>query len=104
MAEKKAEIIMILKKLLSALKKNKIKIDRAYLFGSFAKETNSECSDIDVALISDDFCGIRYLDIKKIGRIVRNIDYRIEVHTFSSEGTSESMFLGEIIRNGIKIA
>ena len=104
MAEKKAEIIMIIKKLLSALKKNKIKINMAYLFGSFSNETNSEYSDIDVALISDDFCGIRYFDIKKIGRIVRNIDYRIEAHTFSTDSIRESMFLDEIIRNGTKIA
>lgn len=103
MAEKKAGTIKIISKLLTSLKNNKIKIREAYLFGSWAKETNTKYSDIDVALISDDFTGIRYFDIKKIGRIVRNVDYRIEVHTFSSSDADESMFLDEIIRDGIKI-
>jgi hypothetical protein len=47
--------------------------------------------DIDVALVSDEFTGVRYFDIKKIGRIVRNIDYRIEVHPFSPKELGKSM-------------
>ena len=103
MAKKRTEPIKIITKLLTSLRNHKITIREAYLFGSWTKETNTKCSDIDVALISDDFTGIRYFDIKKIGRIVRNVDYRIEAHTFSSSDADESMFLDEIIRNGIKI-
>jgi len=104
MAEKKIDVIKIIKKLLNVLSENNIKISEAYLFGSYAHERNSEFSDIDLALVSNDFTGVRYLDIKKIGRIVRNIDYRIEIHPFSEFDKGESMFLDEIIRTGIKIA
>ncbi len=104
MAEKTSEINDILNKLIKALNENRIAISEAYLFGSYARSSNSEYSDIDVALVSDEFTGIRYLDIKKIGRIVRNIDYRIEVHPFSLKDKGESMFLDEIIRTGIRVA
>lgn len=104
MVERKAEIIKILRKLLKALNENNITISEAYLFGSYAAEKSSKYSDIDVALISNAFTGIRYLDIKKIGRLVRNIDYRIEIHPFTIKDKGESLFLDEIIRTGIKVA
>jgi predicted nucleotidyltransferase len=104
MAERKVEIIETLKKLVNVLEKNKIIIYEAYLFGSYADDSYTDSSDIDVALVSDTFTGIRYFDIKKIGRIVRNIDYRIEIHPFSPKDLGESMFLDEIIRTGIRVA
>jgi predicted nucleotidyltransferase len=103
MVERKIEIIATLKKLVNALKENKITISEAYLFGSYANDSNTDSSDIDVALVSDEFTGVRYFDIKKIGRIVRNIDYRIEVHPFSPKELGKSMFLDEIIRTGIRV-
>ena len=66
MAEKTSEINDILNKLIKALNENRIAISEAYLFGSYARSSNSEYSDIDVALVSNEFTGIRYLDIKKI--------------------------------------
>lgn len=104
MAKKNIEIINIAKRLINELNKENIKILEAYLFGSYTLDKNTDLSDIDIALISDEFTGIRYLDVKKIGRIVRNIDYRIEIHTFTKKDKRESMFLDEIIRNGIKVA
>ncbi|MGE5340950.1 MAG: nucleotidyltransferase domain-containing protein [Candidatus Omnitrophota bacterium] len=90
-------------RLLITLNENNISISEAYLFGSCANESNSEYSDIDVALLSKEFTGVRYLDVKKIGRIVRNIDYHIEIHPFSLADKGESMFLDEIIRSGIRL-
>ncbi len=104
MDEKKTEVIKTLKNLVLALKEKEIAISEAYLFGSYADDSNSRYSDIDVALISDAFTGVRYLDIKKIGRIVRRIDYRIEIHPFNLKDKGESMFLDEIIRTGIRVA
>jgi predicted nucleotidyltransferase len=104
MVEGRIEIIETLKKLVNALRENKITVSEAYLFGSYANNNNTDSSDIDVALISDAFTGVRYFDIKKIGRIVRNIDYRIEVHPFSPRDLGKSMFLDEIIRTGIRVA
>lgn len=103
MAEEKVNAIDTLKKLLAALTENQIPISEAYLFGSHAAKKNTQYSDIDVALVSDAFTGVRYLDIMKIGRIVRNVDYRIEVHPFSLEDKDDSMFLDEIVRTGIRV-
>jgi len=104
MSERKTEIINTLRKLVLTLNENKVPISEAYLFGSYANESNSQTSDIDVALISEALTGIRYLDIKKIGRLVRNIDYRIEIHPFSLNDKDQSMFLDEIISTGIRVA
>lgn len=104
MAEERSEIIKMLDKLIKTLKEHQIPVFEAYLFGSYANGKNAEYSDIDVALISDEFSGVRYHDVKKIGRIVRNIDYRIEIHPFALKDKDESMFLDEIIRTGIRVA
>ncbi len=103
MAEGKTEIIKTLGELLKSLRENNIAISEAYLFGSYANDSNTRYSDIDVALISEIFTGVRYLDIKRIGRLVRNIDCRIEIHPFSVADKGESMFLDEIIRTGIRV-
>jgi predicted nucleotidyltransferase len=103
MAEQQTDVIETLKKLVHELRENEINISEAYLFGSFADKKNTRYSDIDVALISDTFTGVRYWDIKKIGRIVRKIDYRIEAHPFSIKAKGQSMFLDEIIRTGIQV-
>ena len=94
----------MLEELVEALKEHKIPVSEAYLFGSYASGKNADYSDIDVALVSDEFSGVRYYDLKKIGRIVRNVDCRIEVHPFAMKDKIESMFLDEIIRTGIRVA
>jgi len=105
MAERQnIDIRNILERLLAALREKTIRVAEAYLFGSFAHGENTEYSDIDIALVSEDFTGVRYLDIKKMGRIVRDIDCRIEIHSFSMQDKSNSMFLAEIIRTGIRVA
>lgn len=102
--EKQIEILSIVRRLIKALEQKNIIINEAYLFGSYANGTSSKYSDIDVALISDAFTGVLFLDIQKIGRTVRNIDYRIEIHPFSSRDKDESFFYHEIINSGIKVA
>jgi len=104
MAEKKDGVKEILRRLLKTLRENRIPISEAYLFGSYANGRNAEYSDIDVALVSEEFTGVRYYDVKKVGRLVRNIDFRIEVHPFALSDKGESMFLDEIIRTGIRVA
>jgi predicted nucleotidyltransferase len=104
MAFRKNEVLKIIQNLISALKQNNITISEAYLFGSYAEDKYDEYSDIDLALVSDDFSGILYHDLKKIGKIVRNIDYRIEVHPFSLHQEKNSLFLQEIKLKGIKVA
>jgi uncharacterized protein len=50
-----SEVIDIIKKYIHNLRQGGIKIQFAYLYGSYARNESSENSDIDVLLISDDF-------------------------------------------------
>ena len=52
----------IVKDYLLEIKALGVKMHKAFLFGSFAKNKQHEWSDIDVALIADDFIGITALD------------------------------------------
>jgi uncharacterized protein len=104
MAEGKNEALKIAHKLLEVLRQNGVAVSEAFLFGSFAQDKAAIGSDIDLALISDEFCGIRFLDIKRIALFINQIDNRLEVHTFSSRDKNESLFLQEIMSTGIKVA
>jgi len=78
------------------------KIDSVILFGSYAKGTNHEDSDIDIAVISSDIknefeAGVILL------KLTWNIDTRIEPHAFSKDNLSENPFVGEIIKTGIEL-
>jgi predicted nucleotidyltransferase len=104
MVKRKTEALKIVKKILKALKDSGIVISEGYLFGSYARNEAGKDSDIDLALISEEFCGIRFVDIKKIALLIQDVDDRVEVHTFSKKDKDESLFLSEIMSTGIKIA
>ena len=56
----KKDVLNILIRLKESLKRNRIHVDRLILFGSWAKGTQQEGSDIDVVVISQDFEGKDY--------------------------------------------
>ncbi|MFA5806517.1 MAG: nucleotidyltransferase domain-containing protein [Melioribacteraceae bacterium] len=88
------------------LKQNNIRISGIYLFGSFAKDDNKdfEWSDIDVAVISDDFCGYRMEDNKRLIPLAVKIERRIETHPFTVKDFENSPFvLDEIKKKGLLI-
>src|SRR3989338_4851910 len=58
MDRKKTEIITLLKKFLTQAKK-KTNIEKAILFGSHAKGSQKENSDIDILIISGDFENVK---------------------------------------------
>ncbi|MDO9578135.1 MAG: nucleotidyltransferase domain-containing protein [Candidatus Cloacimonadales bacterium] len=100
----KEEIIRIARKYYEYLKKNKFGITSAYLFGSFAKGTNTQESDIDIALIFHNLPDEIDMQIELM-KLRRNIDLRIEPHPFSeNELTDANPFLKEIIKTGILIS
>lgn len=51
----KKDVLKILKRLRQLLRKKGIVVEQLILFGSWAKGTQQEGSDIDVVVISDDF-------------------------------------------------
>ncbi|MBX3042815.1 MAG: nucleotidyltransferase domain-containing protein [Candidatus Kapabacteria bacterium] len=104
MAESTNKAIDLVKKLVEQIEQSQIKIVEAFLFGSYAKGTYNEWSDIDVALISDDFVGNRFLDLKKIAGATLKTSIDIQPHTFrKNDFNSDNPIVEEILRSGIKI-
>ncbi|MCO6474230.1 MAG: nucleotidyltransferase domain-containing protein [Melioribacteraceae bacterium] len=99
-----AKIRAIIDNYISVLRDNNIPIKNAYLFGSYAKGNNNELSDIDIALISDFFEGIRIKDKDKIRRITLSVSSNLEILPFSPDDFSlENPLAKEIIETGIRL-
>ncbi len=79
--------------------KKEMKVDSIYLFGSFVNGTPNDESDIDIAVISQEFTGDLIEDTMKLMRIRRLIDTRIEPHPLYKD----SPFLNEVITSGLRI-
>lgn len=56
----KGDVLIILKRLKEFLEAKSIHVEKLILFGSWAKGTQHEGSDIDVVVISSDFAGKDY--------------------------------------------
>ena len=88
------------------LKKNNFKINEIYLFGSFAKkeEQDFEWSDIDVAVVSNDFCGYRIEDNKRLIPLAIKVERRIETHPYTAKDFENSPFaIDEIKKKGLRV-
>ncbi len=81
------------------------KIEAIILFGSYAKGTQNEDSDIDIAIISSDFKDI-FDDMADLIGYTWKIDTRIEPHPISKEDYEKvaTPFVQEVINTGIKVA
>lgn len=80
-------------------------IEAIILFGSYAKGTENENSDIDIAIISSDFKDIIDDGANLIGYTWK-IDTRIEPHPITKEDFENvaTPFVQEVINTGIKVA
>jgi predicted nucleotidyltransferase len=81
----------------------KYSIKQAILFGSFAKGTNHDDSDIDIAIIVSNVVDIidTQIDLMKLRR---KIDLRIEPHPFMiSDFNQSNPVVNEILKYGIII-
>ena len=101
--ENTATIEKIVKEFVRRVQK-KFRVDAAYWFGSTAYGKGDEYSDIDIAVVSPDFTGVRFDDRHNLAPIIVNPDSRIEVHPFSTEDfNDEPMMAVEILRTGKRI-
>lgn len=99
----KKDTVETIKRYLDYLINNNFKLQKAYLFGSHAKGTANEESDIDLALILKDLQNsyLMQIDLMKISR---KFDTRIEPHPFDEKDFNASHpFASEILRNGIPV-
>ena len=93
-----------IEKFIDALKENNIRIERAILFGSYARGTNTKWSDIDLAIVSDIFVGNRFDDRKRIRPIYLSISSDLEVLPYRPEDfTPDDPFVKEILETGIPV-
>lgn len=91
-------------KYLLMTKKLNIKIEKAFLFGSYSQNTQHKYSDIDLAIVSKDFTDNPLENWKKVA--IASIKYNlVEPHLFTwSEFKGNSSFLREeILKTGIEI-
>ena len=104
MAEIQPKIKRLIDRYIRTLNENKIPVDQAVLFGSHAKGTSNEWSDIDVALVSSEFEGHWIKDRNRIRAITLAISSDIQVLPYRPEDfNSEDPFVKEIIETGIKV-
>ncbi len=93
-----------IKNFIELLEKNDIKIQRAYLFGSYAIGKADEWSDIDLALVSDKFKGNRFLDLLSLTDYILKAGQDISPLPFRSEDFDDSLFArDEILKKGISV-
>ena len=98
------EVILEITKKYIALLEKRIKLEQAYLYGSYAKGTSTTDSDIDIAVVSDEFSGDLVEDQLLLMRMRREIDNRIEPHPFKSdEFVSTHPYVSEILKSGIRV-
>jgi predicted nucleotidyltransferase len=90
---------------INTLNRNNIPIQQAILFGSYVNGKYNDYSDIDIALVSDSFDGVRFFDRKKILKFALEIDQDIEPMPFKPEQfTTDNPFVKEILETGVSIA
>ncbi|MDI6792998.1 MAG: nucleotidyltransferase domain-containing protein [bacterium] len=71
-------ILSPIKRLIEALVKKNIRADKVILYGSYAEGKNTEYSDIDIAVVSDDFGKDRIEEKMLLFRLGSRIDPRLE--------------------------
>ena len=98
------DILNSINKFIEEIKKH-YNITAIILFGSYAKGTETKDSDIDIAVISDDFEDI-YDCMADLMGMTWDIDARIEPHPITTEDYEKisNPFVKEVINTGIKVA
>jgi len=80
-----------------------LKVRKTYLFGSYAKGTEREESDIDIAIVLGNMSDF-YETQMQLMRIRRKIDLRIEPHPISEKDFNDlNPFAFEIKKTGIEL-
>ena len=98
------KIQKLIKKYIDALEDNNVPIRQAVLFGSHATGSSHDWSDIDIALVSDVFEGMRFRDRNKIRKITIKISSDLSPLPYRTEDfTSDDPFVREILETGINI-
>ena len=82
-----------------------IKIRKAYLYGSYAKNQQRNWSDIDIALVADNFSGVSFIDMLAFKKVITKEKYiPVQLKTYSTRDFKPDLFASEeILKTGIEI-
>jgi len=72
------EVLRAVELLLEELSK-RVRVESAYLFGSYAKGTWIRTSDVDLVIVSPDFRGVPYLERLDL---VNEVQWRLSIRPF----------------------
>lgn len=98
----KQDVIIIAQQYAKAIH-SKFDFNRIILFGSYAKGNYHEDSDIDIAIVFDDYSNLVDMQLELM-RLRRKIDSRIEPHPFRErEFVSSNPLVYEILKYGQEI-
>ena len=104
MAYVEASVADMVRRFLECLYTEGIRVEAAYLFGSYAAGTPDRWSDIDIAVVSPDISEDRFEERVRLTKLSSTIDSRIEPAPFRPEAfVDEDPLAWEIIRKGIRI-
>jgi predicted nucleotidyltransferase len=97
-------VYRLIKKYMDVMKEHNIPIWRLYLYGSYAKNTYHKDSDIDLAVFWDKDEIDGFDDDVLLMKLTRNVDLRIEPHSFARTDFDETNpYVKEIIKTGERI-
>ena len=101
------DVIRLLQQYIMILNEAGLKIKKAFLYGSYARNEANLDSDIDVMLISENFDD-NNIEIKaKAWQLTNKVDRRIEPFTLGMKrflADDDSALIAEIRKDGIEIA
>ncbi len=99
----KSKALRIVKEYINFLQKNQYNVQKAYVFGSYAKGNFDDDSDIDIAIILRNLKNSFNMQVDLM-KLRRKFDTRIEPHPFDEKGFDFSNpLVNEILKTGIKV-
>lgn len=100
----KKQVYQIIHQYLRILRENNLNYSKVYLYGSYAQGNYKKDSDIDLAIVSDDFSGDVIDDQLLLMKLRRKLDLRIEPHPFlTEEFSTDNPYVKTIIETGEEI-
>ena len=94
----------IVKEYLAYLKENKYNIQKAYIFGSYAKGKADKWSDIDVAIVSPQISNDRFEERIRLTELAISVDDRLEPLPFNLDSfNDDDPFVQQIKNEGLAI-
>lgn len=98
------EVRSLVTRYIQGLEQDDIHIQSAFLFGSRADREFDQWSDIDIALVSDDFAGNRFMDKERIRRITLAVSPLLSPIPFTTaDFTDEDPFVRHIRETGVSV-